>query len=540
MLNEFFNNESVHLMIVSTAMIGISFAVLFIIEKIFGNKIFKRERLTRELAISQYKYKVLYETSADAIMTLSPPNWNFTSGNAAAIKMFAAKNEAEFISKHPGELSPKYQPDGRTSPDKAKEMIEIAMNSGSNYFDWEHKRINGSTFPATVLLTRVDIEGEHFLQATVRDESKRVANEEKLQVLSKAVEQSPISIMILNKYGYIEYVNQQFYDATNYPPSYVIGKSPDFMVLKGLNEFHKYKKNVLKGEIWKGKLCSQKYNGEKFWELVSISGIFNQVNELGYYVWVSEDITSETELQQNLIQAKERAEEASKSKNQFLANMSHELRTPLNAIIGYSDLLMSGFEKETRHDNYKYSTYINDSGKHLLSLINDVLDLSKIEADAFELLFSAVDLGSIIENAVLLIKWRTDQDDITLVVDIADDVGDAWGDARVIKQVLYNLLSNAQKFTPSGGQIFVRAMRKENEYLICISDTGIGIETEDQACIFKMFKKVNQQKDNFQPGAGIGLALTKRLIIMQKGKIWVESEGRGKGSKFSFTIPVAN
>ena len=106
--------------------------------------------------------------------------------------------------------------------------------------------------------------------------------------------------------------------------------------------------------------------------------------------------------------------------------------------------------------------------------------------------------------------------------------------------MLYNLLSNAQKFTPSRGQILVRAMRKENEYLICISDTGIGIETEDQACIFKMFKKVNQQKDNFQPGAGIGLALTKRLVIMQKGKIWVESEGRGKGSKFSFTIPVAN
>jgi len=228
---------------------------------------------------------------------------------------------------------------------------------------------------------------------------------------------------------------------------------------------------------------------------------------------------------------------ASEHKSEFLANMSHELRTPLNAIIGFSEVLQERLFGELNEKQAEYTDDILTSGRHLLSLINDILDLSKIEAGRMELEVTTFHLPDAIENALLLIRERASRHGIKLDRSIDDRLGDFTGDERKVKQVLVNLLSNAVKFTPEGGQIRVEASLGDSAAIISVADTGIGIAKEDQEAIFEEFRQASGNYAQKREGTGLGLTLTRRFVEMHGGKIWVESE-IGKGSKFTFTLPV--
>jgi signal transduction histidine kinase len=238
------------------------------------------------------------------------------------------------------------------------------------------------------------------------------------------------------------------------------------------------------------------------------------------------------------IEAKGRElEAANRHKSEFLANVSHELRTPLNAIIGFSEVLL---EKMFGELNDKQNEYVDDilsSGRHLLSLINDILDLSKIEAGRMDLEVTTFYLPDAIENALLLIRERASRHGIKLDRSIDDRLGDFSADERKVKQVLVNLLSNAVKFTPEGGQIKVEAGLGDHSVIISVTDTGIGIAKQDQEAIFEEFRQASGSYAHKREGTGLGLTLTRRFVEMHGGKIWVESE-LGKGSKFSFTLPI--
>ena len=228
---------------------------------------------------------------------------------------------------------------------------------------------------------------------------------------------------------------------------------------------------------------------------------------------------------------------ASQHKSEFLANMSHELRTPLNAIIGFSEVLQ---ERLFGDMNDKQAEYIDDilsSGRHLLSLINDILDLSKIEAGRMELESTTFDLPLAIENALLLVRERASRHGIKLHRAIDERLGDFTGDERKLKQILVNLLSNAVKFTPEGGQIKVDASIGDSAVIISVTDTGIGIAKEDQEAIFEEFRQASGNYAHKREGTGLGLTLTRKFVEMHGGRIWVESEV-GKGSKFTFTLPT--
>src|SRR5438445_6693667 len=217
--------------------------------------------------------------------------------------------------------------------------------------------------------------------------------------------------------------------------------------------------------------------------------------------------------------------------------MSHELRTPLNAIIGFSEVLL---EKLFGDLNDKQADYLNDihsSGKHLLSLINEILDLSKIEAGRMELETSAFDLAGTVADALTLIRERAQRHGILLGQQVDSNLGEIVADERKLKQVFLNLLSNAVKFTPDGGRIDVTARRAEDSALIAVRDSGIGIAPEDQAAVFEEFRQVGRDSARKQEGTGLGLTLTKKFVELHGGRIWLESEP-GKGSTFTFTIPV--
>jgi signal transduction histidine kinase len=231
-----------------------------------------------------------------------------------------------------------------------------------------------------------------------------------------------------------------------------------------------------------------------------------------------------------------RLEAASRHKSEFLANMSHELRTPLNAVIGFSEVLLQRMFGELNDKQEEYLRDIYASGQHLLSLINDILDLSKIEAGRMELAPAPFHLPSTLENAVTLVKERAARHGIGVELDLDPRLGELVGDERKIKQILLNLLSNAVKFTPEGGRISLKAGRREGVVEISVTDTGIGIAPEDQAAIFEEFRQVGSDERK-REGTGLGLTLAKKFVELHGGRIWVESEV-GKGSTFAFTLPV--
>ena len=230
-------------------------------------------------------------------------------------------------------------------------------------------------------------------------------------------------------------------------------------------------------------------------------------------------------------------EAANRHKSEFLANMSHELRTPLNAIIGFSEVLQERLFGELNEKQAEYTDDILTSGRHLLSLINEILDLSKVEAGRMELEVATFDLPLAIDNARTFVRERATKHGINLDVTVDERLADFTGDERKIKQILLNLLSNAVKFTPEGGRIGIHARQTDGAVEISVSDTGIGIPPEDQATIFEEFRQVGGDYAHKKEGTGLGLTLAKKFVELHGGRIWVESEV-GKGSRFIFTLPI--
>ena len=229
-------------------------------------------------------------------------------------------------------------------------------------------------------------------------------------------------------------------------------------------------------------------------------------------------------------------ETANRHKSEFLASMSHELRTPLNAIIGFSDVLLEKMFGDLNEKQEEYLQDILSSGHHLLSLINDVLDLSKVEAGKMELEPGVFNLRELLEGSLVMVKERALAHGITLSLDIADDIDTFIGDERKVKQILFNLLSNAVKFTPDKGKAGITAKKTNGAVQVSVWDTGIGIAAEDQQRIFEEFQQVGKGLSEKTEGTGLGLTLSKKFVELHRGAIWVDSTP-GQGSTFTFTLP---
>ena len=242
--------------------------------------------------------------------------------------------------------------------------------------------------------------------------------------------------------------------------------------------------------------------------------------------------------QQELVEKNREIERANQMKSEFLASMSHELRTPLNAVIGFSELMLDGITGDINDEQQECLNDILSSGQHLLELINDVLDLSKVEVGKMEFRLVDLDIAEVISEAVQTVKSLLDQKEVTLNIHIEEGIGQIYADKSRLRQVLLNLLSNATKFTHQGGTIHVTAETKNGMCLIGVKDNGIGIKKEDQEKIFEVFTQAETIQDETPKGTGLGLTLTRQFLTAMNGKIWVKSE-YGKGSTFYFTIPFS-
>ena len=363
----------------------------------------------------------------------------------------------------------------------------------------------------------------------------------KLMVL--AVEATSDVVEITTPKVVFEYVNQAYHTKLGITPAEAIGKTPAQLVRSDAHPpefFRELDRTLSAGKAWSGTLISKSRDGRLVHFDTTITPIADEQGVMTHHMAVKRDITEEIERRQALIetnraleQARDTAVAASRAKSEFLANMSHELRTPLNAIIGYSEMLL-----EDNADNEQVAKDLNrirSAGSHLLSLINDVLDISKIEADKVELRPETVDVAELVEAVAATINPLAKKNGNTFVVRCEGDLGTIVVDRTRLRQVLFNLLSNATKFTKEG-DIELLVERRTRTIALRVTDTGIGISPEQQAKLFRPFVQADSSTTRQYGGTGLGLVICRRLVEKMGGTITLES-ALGKGAKFTVELP---
>ncbi len=410
-------------------------------------------------------------------------------------------------------------------------------------------RKDGSTFPVLLNATAIYDANRNFLSSrtTIFDITERKYAEEEARKLSQAIEHSPASVVITNRDGIIEYVNPAFCEVTGYTRDEALGQNPRIIKsnIHSLEFYQAMWATLTAGQPWHGEFCNKRKNGELYWEYASISPVRNEHDEITHYVEVKEDVTERKKAEQALRESRDELsmanialEKAARLKDEFLASMSHELRTPLTGILGFSEVLQLKAYGDLSEKQIKAVRNIEDSGRHLLDLINDILDLSKIEAGKVELQFAPCSLADICQASLQLIKGMAQQKLQLVHYSAPDEPVLIYADARRIKQILVNLLSNAVKFTAEGGELGleVQANESERNIKLTIWDKGIGIKPEDTPKLFKPFTQIDGSLARQYSGTGLGLSLVSHLTELHNGGIQVESIP-GEGSRFTVILP---
>ena len=368
---------------------------------------------------------------------------------------------------------------------------------------------------------------------------QRCLAEENLKKLSRAIESSPVSVVITDTHGTIEYVNSKFNEVTGYTVEEAIGQNSRVFKSGDLPKSY-YKElwdTILSGKVWRGRFINKRKNGEDFWESASISPIMDEEGEITHFVAVKQDITERKHMEQEILAAKEKAEEATRAKSDFLANMSHEIRTPMNAVIGMSHLAL---KTELTPKQQDYLNKIQSSANSLLGIINDILDFSKIEAGKLDMESTEFNLDDLLDNLANLVTVKAqEKEDLEVLFATASEVSRFLvGDPLRLGQVLINLANNAVKFTESGEIVVSTELLELAETGLTIKfsvrDTGIGLTKEQISKLFQSFSQADTSTTRKFGGTGLGLTISKQLVEMMGGEIWVESEP-GQGTTFSFT-----
>lgn len=551
------------------------------------------ERLIEQaLHESESKYRTLFETAGDAIMLMRGSR--FLDCNDRTLAMFGCTRE-QILGAQPFDFSPRTQPDGRLSEESAFEKIKKALLGEPQLFEWEHCRWDKTPFSAEVSLNSLRLGGEVLLQAVVRDVSERKRAESALRESETRYrglfEDCPTSLWeedfsevkayldelrcrgITDLNGYFRAhpdalrkcaqmvkvldVNRATLDLLQYnhreelcahlsqafrEDSYDLFRTELVHLASGNTFFQTETVNHtrLGDKIYVNMTVAIVPGHEQTW-----SRVFASFTDISSRVRAEEELRKlNADLEQRVMErtaelalAKERAESADRLKSIFLAAMSHELRTPLNSIIGFTGIVLQGLAGPLNAEQSKQLGMVQGSARHLLALINDVLDLSKIESGQLEVEMKPFDVRQSVEKAVRLITPLAEKKSLTVSARISPGVGKLTGDRRRFEQVLINLLNNGVKFTEKG-RVEVECTVEAPNLVIQVTDSGIGIKAEDMDRLFHAFQQIDTGLTRNHEGTGLGLSICKRLVEKMGGRIWAESEW-GVGTIFTFTLPLS-
>ena len=376
-----------------------------------------------------------------------------------------------------------------------------------------------------------------YLLSIFDDITERKLSESKLRKLSVAVEQSPAIVVMTDPLGTIEYVNPAFTRVTGYSAEEARGQNPRILKsgLMPQSVYEELWKTILSGDVWHGELQNKRKNGELYWDQAVISPIRNKENVITNFVSVKIDITEQKKILQELIDAKQKAEESDRLKSTFLATITHELRTPMNGILGFSELL-----KDTElppEESTEYVDLIHQSGLRLLTLINELIDIARIESGQTRVQQADTSVNKLLRDMSTFFKLEIRNKGLRLkcTPGLSDNESIISTDSAKLTQILTNLINNALKFTVKGS-IEIGYTRVNRMVHFFVTDTGIGIPHAMQDKIFERFIQVDNPLTRAIEGSGLGLSITKAYVAMLGGAISVDSV-EGKGTTFTFTLP---
>lgn len=518
----------------------------------------------------------IHLAQAQAIGNMGSWDWDIVSGHLHWSKntfvifglnpdTFAATYEEFLASVHPDDREMVQEAVDKALSGKQSYNIEhrIVLPDGQERFVHEKARVTFDDAAKPIRMTgtvqditeRKGLEGEvarakKMLDQSLEERTQKILNGDahisnllKEGVESKAsaiLEMVGDGVVTIDRVGIVESFNPAAEKIFGFTAREVIGQNIKMLMPEPYQSEHDgyIKRYTGSGDprvIGIGReVVGQRKNGEAFPMALVVSEV--SLHGENMFVGTVRDITRHKQYEERIQRSKEMAELATQAKSEFLANMSHELRTPLNAIIGFSDFLMSmSADERGSQGNLEYLQYINSSGLHLLELINDILDLSKIEAGKMEISEDDFDIRALIQTSIELVRQRAEEKHIELIVDIAEEVRGLHADERRVRQILLNLLSNATKFTPDKGRVEVRCGYDDGGLSICVRDTGIGMKPEDIELALEAFGQIDSSLARKYEGTGLGLPLVKELMEAHCGSLQIESEpGQGTSATIHF------
>jgi PAS domain S-box-containing protein len=501
----------------------------------------QKQKLAEEALIeSEERFRLIAENTADTIAVLDLDlNFKYISPSVYKLRGYTIEESLEQT------FDQVFTPASLLKVKKVyADQMTLEENGNADpsrtiLLELEEYHKDGSTIWVEVSISIIrdfNSKPRQILTAT-RDITLRRKAVEELRILSRAVEQSPASIVITDIEGNIKYINSKFTEITGYTLEEAFRQNPRILKSGEMSPDH-YKDlwhTITSGNEWTGEFHNKKKSGELYWERASLSPIYNEHGDITHFLAIKEDITEKKQLIDNLILAKNKAEESDRLKSAFLANMSHEIRTPMNGILGFSELLkMPGLSGEQQQE---YIKIIEKSGARMLNIINDIVEISKIESGIAKVNLTETQINQQTQQVYKTFKTQAEDKgiQITLLNGLPTDESLVITDRDKVNSVLTNLVKNAIKFTFHGSIEFGYNL-KNNELEFFVKDTGIGIPNDRQKAIFDRFVQADIADSRAFQGAGLGLSISKAFVEMLGGKIWVESES-GNGSTFYFTIP---
>ena len=499
----------------------------------------ERKRVEMLLQESEKRFMDVLHASNDAILLIDGET--FVDCNEATARMLGYANRAEFLMKHPSELSPQVQPDGKRSFDKANEMMRLAFERGFHRFEWMYQKANGENFLVEVSLTPVAIHGRNILHCLWRDLTESQKTEIKIRQLSQAVEQSPSCVVITDKEGKIEYVNQKFTELTGYSSAEAMGKNP--RILKSGEQPSEYYKDlwntILSGQEWRGQFVNKKKNGELYWEFATIAPIRDGHGNITHFVALKEDITYRRQIEEKL-----RHSLRMEAVGRLAGGIAHDFSNMLTVINGYSGYLKGKMKPEDPY--YDKICQIRDAGDCAATIVRQLLNLSRKEAPKPQLIRVDESIGRMKHMINRLLG-----DDIEFRESHGAGADFVKMDPGQMEQVLLNLLVNAREAMPSGGVLtlltdlvrmeeiqeeLMPSQKRTGEFVrITVQDTGVGIDPVLRKRIFEPFFTTKKRGMN----TGLGLSIVSGIVEQSGGAMSFESQ-LGRGTTFRVYLPKAH